>query len=237
MTGNHIVVENIVVDIVKKDIRNLHLRVLPPTGRVRVTAPIRLNDKFIRLFVMSKLSWIKKHQLKFESMPPAQVYEFVTGEMHYYQGRQHELNVIYHDSASRVDLLDDSRINLYVRMGSDRTHREKILTEWYRRALKQQLQALIEKWQYVIGVEVSSWSVKKMKTRWGSCIVNSRRICFNLELAKKPLSCLEFIVVHELTHLLERYHNARFKALMDSFMPEWRVFQRELNLTIPNCNV
>ncbi len=228
MTDNHIVVENIVVDVVKKDIRNLHLRVLPPAGRVRVTAPIRLKDSVIRLFVMSKLSWIKKHQLKFESMGQPVAHEFVSGEIHYYQGKQCELNVFYHNAGPKVEYQGDGRIDLYVRMGGDRTVREKAMTEWYRAQLKEQIPGLIEKWEYIIGVEVDSWTVKKMKTRWGSCLVNSRRICFNLELAKTPRHCLEYIVVHELTHIRERFHNARFKTLMDGFMPGWRQHQREL---------
>lgn len=237
MKTDHIVVENIVVDVVKKDIRNVHLRVLPPFGRVKVTAPIRLNNNSIRLFVMSKLQWIKKHQLKFESITQAPAHEFVSGEIHHYMGRQYELNVVYHDSRPRVELLNEGTIDLYVRMGSNLAQREKVLDEWYRGQLRDQIPGLIEKWQYTIGVEVASWSVKKMKTRWGSCMVNSKRICFNLELAKRSPYCLEFIVVHELTHLLERFHNKRFKLLMDSFMPEWRICRDELNSTIarPGC--
>lgn len=229
LTGDHMVVENIVVDVVKKDIRNLHLRVLPPSGQVRVTAPRKLKDSVIRLFVMSKLSWIKKHQMKFESIGNPVVHEFITGEIHYYFGKQHELSVFYHNAPPKVDVYGEGRIDLYVRMGSDRIAREKAMTEWYRAQLKAKIPELIEKWQYIIGVEVDSWTIKKMKTRWGSCMVNSRKICFNLELAKKPVHCLEYIVVHEMTHIRERFHNTRFKTLMDGFMPEWRRYQRELN--------
>lgn len=231
MTNKHIVVENIVVDVVKKDIKNLHLRVMPPKGRVRITAPLRLNDNTIRLFVMSKLSWIRKHQLRFEGVENPAPLEFVSGEFHHYLGQQYALNVIFHDSKPKVELRDNTYMDLFVRMGSSSGQRQKVMTEWYRFQLKELIPDLLEKWQYVIGVEVASWSVKKMKTRWGSCLVNSRRICLNLELAKKPVSCIEFILAHELTHLLERYHNGRFKALMDSFMPQWRTLKQELNST------
>jgi predicted metal-dependent hydrolase len=226
---NHIVVENIVVDVVKKDIRNLHLRVLPPNGRVMVSAPVRLNDHTIKLFVMSKISWIRKHRSKFEGRAIASELEFVSGETHYFEGRPYVLNVIYHDAASRVELSDDGFIDLYVRFGSDQAKRGKVIEGWYRECLKVRLSGLIMKWEYIIGVEVSSWSVRKMRTRWGSCMVSARKVCFNLQLARKPLYCIEFIVAHELTHLIERGHNGRFYTLMDRFMPEWRHCRDELN--------
>lgn len=229
MHAHHITVENIVVDVVKKDIKNLHLRVLAPQGRVRVTAPLRLNDTAIKSFVISKLSWIRKHQLKFERNGERESLEFVTGENHLYQGKLYPLNVIYHNGRPGVDLNGGSCINLYVRMGSNRLQREKVIIEWYRSRLKEQIPGLIEKWEHIIGVEVKTWAIRKMKTRWGSCMVNSGKICFNLELAKKPQICLEFIVVHELTHLLERSHNHIFKDLMDKFWPDWRHHQRLLN--------
>lgn len=229
MNKNHIVVENIVVDVVKKDIRNLHLRVLPPSGRVLVTAPVRLNDHTIKLFVMSKISWIRKHRSKFEGRAVPPDLEFVSGETHYFEGRPYVLNVIYHDDASRVELSDDGYIDLYVRFGSDQEHRGKALDGWYRERLRERLPGLIMKWEYIVGVEVSSWSVRKMRTRWGSCMVSARKVCFSLHLARKPLHCLEFIVAHELTHLIERGHNERFYTLMDRFMPEWRLCRDELN--------
>lgn len=229
MNSQHIVVDNIVVDIVKKDIKNLHLRVLPPKGAVRITTPLRVSDKIIRRFVTSKLAWIRKRQLILELMDCNTPVEFVSGETHPYQGRHYPLNVVFQNGRPKAELASDGNINLYVRIGSDRVQREKVLYDWYRSQLQDQIPGLLQKWQGIIGVELASWSIKRMKTRWGSCVVHSARICFNLELAKKSPACLEFIVVHELTHLLERKHNARFKSLMDGFMPAWREHERELN--------
>ena len=227
---NHqIMVSDITVDVVKKDIENLNLRVSHPTGRVRIAAPLRVNDEAIRLFIVSKIGWIKKHQSKFNNQDRESEREFVSGESHYYFGNRYLLNVIYHDAKPKVEIRNKTHIDLYVRLGSNQTQRQKVMTEWYRFELKEQIPYLIDKWKYIVGVEIDDWSVKKMKTRWGSCNRKNNRIWLNLELAKKPLHCLEFIIVHELTHLLERHHNDRFKSLMDYFMPQWRVYKEELN--------
>jgi len=227
--NHHIVVENIVVDVVKKRIRNIRLRVCPPRGRVYLSAPIGSSDSALRDFVMSKISWIKKHRNRFENSQHEFVPEFVSGENHQYRGQKFILNVIYHDSKPRIEIHGNGQMDLYVRMGSDQSVRERVVSNWYRDQLKMQIGHLMEKWQSLIGVDAVSWNIKKMRTRWGSCMVSSRRICFNLELVKKPPKCIEFIVVHELTHLLERYHNKRFKAFMDLFMPDWRNVEQELN--------
>lgn len=229
---NKIVVGDIVVDVVRKDIKNLHLRVRPPQGKVHVTAPYRITDYSIRSFIVSKLSWIKKHQLKFEGMRDQLELEYISGENHLYQGKSYLLNVIYYDATPKVEIRDNTYIDLYVRPGSNQLQREKVINDWYRSQLKEQVPYLLEKWEYVIGVELNDWGIKKMKTRWGSCNQRDKRIWLNLELAKKPLHCLEFIIVHELTHLLERRHNDRFKALMDNFVPEWRYYKEELNRTV-----
>ena len=229
MNTSKIIVGNLIIDVVRKNIKNLHLAVYPPTGRVRIAAPLRVNDDAIRLFIISKISWIKKHQSKFNGQDRESEREFISGESHYYQGQRYLLNVIYHDAKPRVELKNKTYLDLYVRLGSNQLQRQKILTEWYRYKLKEQIPDLIDKWKHIVGVEVDDWAVKKMKTRWGSCNRKNKRIWINLELAKKPLHCLEFIIVHELTHLLERHHNDRFKGLMDGFMPQWRVYKEELN--------
>ena len=234
---NHqIEVGNIVIDVVRKNIKNLHLAVYPPTGRVRIAAPLRVNDNAIRLFIVSKIGWIKKHQSKFDNQERQSEREFISGESHYYFGNRYLLNVIYHDSKPKVEIRNKTYLDLYVRLGSNQLQRQKILTEWYRYKLKEQIPNLIDKWKYIVGVEINDWSVKKMKTRWGSCNRKNKRIWINLELAKKPIHCLEFIIVHELTHLLERHHNAHFKGLMDGFMPNWRFYKEELNRFILPCN-
>ncbi|MGD9819166.1 MAG: M48 family metallopeptidase [Desulfomonilaceae bacterium] len=229
MGKHHIVVENIVVDVVKKRIRNVHLRVRPPRGQVCLSAPIGAKDSALRDFVMSKISWIKRHRNRFENSQDEFLPEFVSGENHQYRGQNFILNVIYHDSKPRIEIHGNGQMDLYVRMASDQSVRERVISNWYREQLKMQINHLMEKWQSLIGVDAVSWNIRRMRTRWGSCMVSSRRICFNLELAKKPPKCIEFIVVHELTHLLERYHNKRFKAFMDLFMPEWRDAEQELN--------
>lgn len=226
---HHIVVGNISVDVVRKNIKNLHLAVYPPNGRVRVAVPLRMNDDAVRLAIISRLAWIKRHQTKFAGQERQSVREFVTGESHYFQGRRYRLNVVYHNAAPKVFIRNNTTINLLVREGNDRSQRQKALTEWYRGQLKEQIPSLIEKWQPVINVSIAEWGVKQMKTRWGSCNSKARRIWLNLELAKKPAHCLEYIIVHEMLHLLERNHNDRFKLLMDKFMPLWRSYRTELN--------
>lgn len=224
-----ITVHDIVIDIVRKDIKNIHLSVHPPTGRVRIATPRRVSDKALRLFAISKLPWIKKHIAKFESQERQPAREYVSGESHYYRGDRYLLNVIYQKGRPRVVARNKKYIDLYVREGSDTAQRERVMVEWYRRELKAMLPPLIEKWQAIIGVQPDEWGVKQMKTRWGSCNAPAKRIWLNLELAKKPEHCLEYVIVHELVHLLERRHNDRFISLVSKYMPNWRSYKDELN--------
>jgi hypothetical protein len=168
--NNHkIEVGNLIIDVVRKNIKNLHLAVYPPTGRVRIAAPLRVNDDAIRLFVISKIGWIKKHQSKFDNQERQSEREFVSGESHYFFGNRYLLNVIYHDSKPKVEIRNKTYLDLYVRLGSNQLQREKVITEWYRSELKEQIRDLIDKWKYIVNVEVDDWCIKKMKTRWGSC--------------------------------------------------------------------
>jgi len=228
----HLQVGDIEIDLVKKDIKNLHLSVHPPDGRVRISAPVQMNNEAIRLFAISKLSWIKKQRAKFKNQPRQPAREFLSGESHYYQGQRYLLNVITTKKKQRVELDGSSQMNLYVREGARKEQREKVMREWYRRQLKAQIPALIEKWEKRIGVKVNSWGVRQMKTKWGSCNTTAKRIWINLELAKKPPQCLEYIVVHEMVHLLERTHNERFVAYLDQYLPHWRNLKEELNSLI-----
>ena len=228
----HLQVGDIEIDLVKKDIKNLHLSVHPPDGRVRISAPVQMNNEAIRLFAISKLSWIKKQRAKFKNQPRQPAREFLSGESHYYQGQRYLLNVITTKKKQRVELDGSSQMNLYVREGARKEQREKVMREWYRRQLKAQIPALIEKWEKRIGVKVNSWGVRQMKTKWGSCNTAAKRIWINLELAKKPPQCLEYIVVHEMVHLLERTHNERFVAYLDQYLPHWRNLKEELNSLI-----
>jgi len=229
-----ITVNNIIVDVVRKDIKNLHLAVYPPIGRVRIAAPLKSNDDAIRLFVISKLSWIKKHKIKFEAQERQTAREYVTGESHYYQGKRYLLNVTHRDGESKVIIRNKTSIDLSASVDSTLEQRHRIMTEWYRVQLKEQMTPIIDKWEKIIGVSAVDYNIRRMKTKWGSCNVNAKRILLNLELIKKPKHCMEYIIVHELVHLLERRHNDRFVSYMDKFMPQWRNYRDELNCFVLN---
>ncbi|NMV42060.1 M48 family metallopeptidase [Ralstonia insidiosa] len=225
----HIKVSGLSVDVVRKDIKNLHLGVYPPHGRVRVAVPFSVSDDAVRLAVIGKLGWIRRQQEKFDAQPRQSRREMVSGESHYFQGRRYRLRVVVHDGSASVVLRNRSSMELRVRSGMDAEQRLNILERWYREQLRAMVPALLEKWQPLLGVDVAHWGIKKMKTKWGSCNVDARRIWLNLELAKKPVQCLEYVVVHELIHLTERHHNDRFTALMDQNLPHWRAYREELN--------
>lgn len=224
-----IAVHGMNVEVVRKAIKNLHLGVYPPHGRVRVAVPLAVSDDSVRLAVIGKLGWIKRQQARFEAQPRQSKREMVSGESHYFLGRRYRLNVIVNDSAPRVQLRSTSTMNLHVRPGTSSEKREQILRKWYREQLRALIPPLLTKWQPIVEVQVNFWGIKKMKTRWGSCNMVAGRIWLNLELAKKPSSCLEYILVHELVHLLERHHKDRFKECMDRVMPRWRLHKDELN--------
>ena len=227
----HITVSGIAVDIVRKDIKNLHLGVYPPHGRVRVAAPLVVNDEAVRLAVIDKLAWIKRQKAKFAHQPRQSQREMVNGESHYFLGQRYRLRVHEHDGPAKVALRGVASLDLFVRQGTSPDQRETILLHWHREQLKKLIPPLLEKWQPILGVQVAHWGIKKMKTKWGSCNPISRRVWFNLELAKNPVLCLEYIVVHELVHLLERHHDERFMALMEKHMPQWRQYRKMLSVT------
>ena len=222
-------VSGLAVQIVRKDIKNLHLGVYPPNGRVRVAAPLAVSDNAVRLAVIGKLGWIRKQQARFIAQPRQSEREMVSGESHYFLGRRYRLRVIDHNGPAKMSLRGNHSIDLYIRKGSRAEEREQVLRRWYRAQLKVLIPPLLGKWQPMLGVRVAGWGVKKMKTKWGSCNSNAKRIWLNLELAKKPVQCLEYIVFHEMVHLLERQHNDRFHALINQFMPLWRLYRVELN--------
>ncbi|MCX6141774.1 MAG: SprT family zinc-dependent metalloprotease [Ignavibacteriales bacterium] len=222
-------VGELLVDVVRKNIKHMHLAVYPPNGRVRVAVPLRINDEAVALAITTRLPWIHKHQRKFVGQGRQSAREYIPRESHYFKGRRYLLNLIEHQSPPKVVLTGKPSIDLYVRKGASRTKRERILQEWYRQELKTQIPPLIDKWQKIMNVSVLQWGVKRMKTRWGTCNVRARRIWINLEIAKKPLQCLDYIIVHEMAHLLERRHNPNFVALMDKFLPNWKSLRQTLN--------
>ena len=226
---HQITVHGLVVDVVRKDIKNLHLAVYPPVGRVRVAAPLQVNDEAVRLLIISRLAWIKRQQAKFEGQERQSAREFVSGESHYYQGNRYLLNVMYHKGPPAVIIRNNKTMDLFVKPGSDTSKRERVLIAWYRQRLKEEIAPLIAKWEAIINVQVAEWGVRQMKIRWGTCNIEARRIWLNLELIKKPVNCLEYIIVHEMIHLLERLHNERFIAYMNNIMPLWQYYREELN--------
>jgi predicted metal-dependent hydrolase len=175
------------------------------------------------------LSWIKDKQAKFQGQVRQSERDYISGESHYFMGQRYLLDVIVVNSKPRVMIKNNTTLEMHVLPTMTREEKEKLLYAWYRTSLKNILPAMIEKWEGVIGESVKSWGIKRMKTRWGTCNPTARRIWLNLELAKKPLHCLEYVVVHEIVHLLERTHNDRFKGFMTSFMPQWRHYRAELN--------
>jgi predicted metal-dependent hydrolase len=219
---------DIVIEVEQKNIKNIHLSVYPPNGRVKVSAPSRMDLDTIRVFAISKLQWIKKQQKVFENQDRETPREYLTRESHYFLGERYLLNVIEKNAAPKVEL-SKKEIKVFVRPNSCRSKRKETLDEWYRTELKKILPAIIKKWEDVIGVQSNDYGIKKMRTKWGTCNREAKRIWLNLELAKKPVECIEYIVVHELVHFLERSHNERFIAYMDKFMPKWRFHRDELN--------
>jgi predicted metal-dependent hydrolase len=222
-------VRGIDVEVIRKDIKNLHVGVYPPSGRVRVAAPRRLDNEAVRLAIISRLGWIRRQRAAFQQQVRQSEREMVTGESQYFRGRRYRLNAIEHDSPPAVRVMNSSTMALSVRPGTPADERKALLSRWYRERLREQLPGLLAKWQPRVGVMVAEVRIKRMKTRWGSCNESARRIWLNLELAKKPEACLEYVLVHEMVHILERHHNERFGELMDRLMSTWRVRRKELN--------
>jgi hypothetical protein len=220
------------VQTVKKDIKNMHLGVYPPDGMVRVAAPLKTSDEAIRLFVVSKIPWIKKQKSKFTKQQRQTKREYVSGESHYFGGNRYRLNVIHTDDKPKVEIKRKSHIDLYVKTDSTLKKREKVLEDFYRKELRKHLPKYVKKWEKKTGVNVSEIYIKKMKTKWATSNPKYNRIWINLELAKNSLHCLEYVLVHEITHFLEKNHTDRFYYLMDSFMPQWQQYQEELNNSV-----
>ncbi len=220
---SQITISGIRIEVTRKKVKYLRLVVNPAEGRVRISSPIHLKEEVIREFALSKKQWIKKQLNGYISKNNRPAPEYVTGETHFIWGTAYKLSLGWHHAAPEVYVNHQTNtIDMRVRPGSSGEKRKNVLKEWYRAEMKDEIPRLIEKWQKKMGVKVSDWGVRQMKTRWGSCNIRAKRIWLNLELAKKEPCCLELVVVHEMTHLLERLHNRRFYAYMDRFMPEWR---------------
>lgn len=226
--SSYLTVAGIHVDVIYKDIKNLHIGVYPPVGRVRVAAPLRLDDDAVRLALVQRLPWIKRQRGLLQAANRQSLREMVTGESHYVWGNRYRLKVVQRPGRAHVEL-DGDRLLLYVAPETAAEKRRELLDDWYRQQLRAAIPDIIAKWEPILDVTISRWTIRRMKTKWGSCNRETGHIWFNIELAKKHPSSLEYIIVHEMTHLLERGHGKRFTKLMDGFMPDWRARRDQLN--------
>ncbi|MGW8535781.1 M48 family metallopeptidase [Rhodococcus qingshengii] len=224
----YLTIRGIDIDVIYKDIKNLHIGVYPPMGRVRVAAPKRLDDDQVRLAVIQRLSWIERQRYKLRSAERQSEREMVTGESHFVWGVRRRLKVVERPGRAHFEI-DGERLVLYVPADTSADKRRGYLDKRYRDQLRQAIPDLVAKWEQALDVRVPKWTIRRMKTKWGSCNRETGHIWFNIELAKKDPKCLEYIIVHEMTHYFERHHGARFTALMDRYMSDWHERRGDLN--------
>lgn len=223
-----VLISDIPVEIIKKNIKNMHLSVLPPDGKVRISAPNNLSDESIIMFAKTKVAWIRKQQQKFEQQPRQNEREYVSGETLYVWGHQYFLRVEYNQKKNTL-VFEGNKAILSVRKESTVKQREKFVNEWYRSLLKVEVEKYLPKWEAITGLYCDSWQSKYMTTKWGTCNTSTRKIWLNLQLAKKPIECLEYVILHELAHLKVKNHGEDFVAILDLHMPYWREYKRMLN--------
>jgi predicted metal-dependent hydrolase len=219
---------NITITVTRKDIKHVHLSVHPPVGRVTLVAPTATRLEVARAYAISRLGWIREQQKKLEGQARETPRQFVTRESHYLWGRRYLMTVVYRDGKPSVKL-DHRRITLTVRPGSDTARRAVVIHEWHKSLLHEAIPPLIDRWKGTLGVEVASYFLQRMKTKWGSCNYHAGHIRLNTELVKKPKDLLEYVVVHEMVHLIEPTHNDRFVAILGEQYPTWREARAELN--------
>ena len=220
------------VELNRRAIKNIHLNVLPPNGKVRLSIPNDTSEQKIRLAIVNKLAWIKKQQADFAGQERQSIREMVNGECHYLWGKKYRLKLVEAQGKYAVTAKGNGNLVLAVAENTSPDNKLKLLNRFYRDEMQRSLEKLLPQWEKKLGVNASSLNIKKMKTKWGSCNIQAKRIWLNLELAKKPPECMEFILAHELVHLLERHHNDRFRSLMDKHMPNWRE-RRDLLNSLP----
>lgn len=225
---NRFFLGSIGVDVLFKDIQNLHLSVYPPHGAVRISAPHRMKLDTIRVYALSKLSWIKNQQKKFKEQERETIREYITRESHYLWGKRYLFKLIPCNDSHRISI-KNSTLQLHASEDISLLRKKEVMDEWYRAELRTEANVLIAKWEKILGVKNNHLYIQKMKTKWGSCNHKRHTVRLNTELAKKPLECLEYIVVHELVHNIEPSHNCRFVELMDKYMPKWQFYRRLLN--------
>ncbi|QKG59257.1 M48 family metallopeptidase (plasmid) [Hymenobacter sp. BRD128] len=216
-------VDDLLVEVVRKPVRQLRLTIRPPQGQLCVTVPLGTREATIREVVRRKQAWIRQHQTAMQQRPPVPVLRYETGETHYYQGQAYRLCVHVQTSRAAVRLApDEGVLYLGVPGGATLDQRARVLACWRRTQLQALVPILLAQWEPVVGVRAAAWGIKQMTTRWGSCSIRARRIWLSQALSEWPLSCLEYVLVHELTHLHERLHNARFWHLVGQALPTWQ---------------
>lgn len=225
-------IDGLEIEVERKPIKNMHLSVYPPDGRVHLSVPDYLSEADARSYVVSKWEWIRRQQDEIAAQARQTTREYVSGENHYFFGVRYRLRVVYTTSgANGIEVCGDS-MTMRVRKGSTVERRAELMIEWYREQLKAFIGPLVERWAEKLEEPNVSWQVKEMKTMWGSCGVKRRALLFNLELARVPKECIEYVVVHELTHLKVENHNKLFEALMTQRLPGWRNLREQLNAFI-----
>lgn len=223
-----ILLGDITIAMTRKDIKNVHLSVHPPSGRVTLVAPLATRPEVARAYAASKIGWIRDQQAKLLGQARETPRQFVERESHYLWGRRYLLSIVEKDVKPFVRL-DHRRITLAVRPGSTPEKREEVMQEWHRGLLHEAVPPMIRKWETKLGVEVSGYFLQRMKTKWGSCNSRQRNVRLNTELVKKPRDLLEYVILHELVHLIEPKHSERFVSLMTEYYPAWREARAELN--------
>ena len=222
-------VQDLQIDVNPKDIKNLHISIMPPDGRIRVSCPFSMSEESVRLSIVSKLSRIRKEQRSFAEYVRESKKEMISGESHYVDGNRHILEFVEVKESPSISIKNKKNIILKARPNSTRENREKIMHEWLRNRMYENLEGLIIKWEGIIGIKASYYGIRRMRTKWGSCNSEEKRIWLNLELAKKSPQCLEYVLVHEMIHILEPKHNDRFFSLLDEYMPSWRIHKEMLD--------
>lgn len=214
-------IDGVQAEITWKKIKNCYIRLLPPDGRVQISAPHRMSNKAVKALFLERLDWIRSKQKTIQARPVQPQRQYLDGEEHFYLGKPYQLQ-LQHSYRKRQPTISGEALFLYLKSQGTAEYRASILDSWYRQQLEKIIPPLLKKWQPILGVKASEWRIRKMKTRWGTCNTVAKRIWLNLELIKKPLECIEYVLVHELVHLLEPSHNKRFYDLMDHYLPGWQ---------------
>jgi predicted metal-dependent hydrolase len=221
--------EEISIEVILKDIKNIYLRIIPPCGKVRISAPKKTKLETVKMFAIAKLNWIKKHQVNMLKQSKENEKTYTSNESHDFLGKKYLLNIAITNKKSNV-IINDNYIILNIKPHFGEKEKKSLLQEWYRQQLVNITMQMIAKWEKTMHLQIAQLQIRKMKTRWGSCNIKKRKIIINLELVKKPPQCLEYVVVHEMVHLFEKKHNQRFKNYMTKYLPNWHSCKEQLNL-------